>query len=100
MAKAFKLRKTLFWDVDIKKINEWEKPDFIVGRVLDFGNIQEWKTIKNLYSVKKIKETAKKHIFPDARNANFWSIVLNIPFKELRCTRKPLLKTPRAFLRR
>lgn len=99
MIKTLKLRKTLFWDVDIKKINE-QNPYFIVGRVLDFGNIQEWKIIKNLYSLKKIKEAARKHIFQDARSANFWSIILNIPSQELQCTRKLLLKTPRAFLKR
>jgi len=94
------LRKTLFWDVDFKKMNRQEDADFIIGRVLDLGNLKEWQAIKNFYGLSKIKEVARKHTFSDPKSTNFWSIILKIPFKEIKCIKNPFLKTPRAFLKR
>lgn len=100
MDKSLPLRPTLFWETKPQKIDTQKNADFIIGRVLDFGNLKEWQAIKNFYGLSKIKEAAKKHIFSDPRSANFWSIILNISLKQLKCTRKPSLKTPKAFLMR
>ncbi len=94
------LRKTLFWDVDPDKLDLEKNAQFIIGRVLDFGGIEDWKAIKNFYGLKKIKEAALGHVFSDRRSPNFWSIILKIPLKDLKCTRNPSLKIPCAFLRR
>ncbi len=95
-----KLRDTLFWDVNSGKLNPEKDALFIIGRVLDYGNLQEWKVIKNFYGVEKIKNIIPKHIFSDIRSLNFWSIILDIPKEELKCTKNPSLKTPNAFLKR
>lgn len=90
-------RPSLFWDVEIQKLDYGEKSEFIIGRVLDFGNLEEWKMILDFYGLSKIKAVAREHIFSDIRSANFWSLILIIPFKNLRCTRNPSLKIPKAF---
>ena len=93
-------RESLFWDVDFKKLDEEKDAEFVIGRVLDFGNLKEWKKALDLYGLSKIRATALKYIFTSRRNANFWSIMLDLPLKDLRCTRNPSLKTPEAFLTR
>lgn len=93
------LRPTLFWDVNIDNLDPEKNAQFIVGRVLDFGNLKEWQMIKEYYGRSEIKKMAKNHVFFNQRNANFWSIILKIPLKELKCTRRPSLQTPKAFLR-
>lgn len=100
MKSSLDLRKTLFWDVNLKKLDLEKNARFIIGRVLDFGNLEEWKTIKDFYGLEKIKKVVQEHVFPDARNRNFWSTILKIPFDKLKCTRNPLLKIPNAFLKR
>jgi hypothetical protein len=100
MKSSLDLRKTLFWDVDFKKIDYQKETDFIVGRVLDFGNLKEWVAVKTFYGLPKIKKIAQKHIFSDPKSANFWSIMLKIPFKEIKCNKNPFLKTPKVFLKR
>lgn len=97
MKARLSLRPTLFWDVNPEKLGLKESSRFVIGRVLDFGNLKEWRAIKDFYGLPKIKKVAESHVFFDSRSANFWSMVLNIPFKKLRCTRKPSLKTPKAF---
>ena len=98
--KTMKIRKSLFWDVDYKKLNYQKDANFIIGRVLDFGNLKEYKEILKFYGLSKIKKVAKRHIFSDIKSANFWSLILKIPFNKLKCTRKSSLKTPKAFLKR
>lgn len=93
-----KFRPSLFWDANLKKLNYQDKAEFIIGRVLDFGNLEEWKAIQGFYGLSKIKTVAKKHIFSDIRSANFWALILNIPLKDLQCTKNPSLKIPKAFL--
>ena len=93
------LRPTLFWDVNTDNLDPEKNAQFIIGRVLDFGNLKEWQTIRDYYGWSEIKKTAKNHVFSSRRSANFWSIILKIPLKELKCTRRPSLQTPKAFLR-
>lgn len=100
MKEEISFRKTLFWDVDLQKLDFKKDAPFVIGRVLDLGNLDEWKMIKNLYGIEKIKKVAQEHIFSDARSANFWAMILNITPNQLKCMRKPLLKTPNAFLKR
>ena len=100
MRRCLGLRPSLFWDISLKNLDEQKDADFIIGRVLDIGNLKEWKAVEDLYGLSKIKKAAENHIFSDFRSTNFWSIMLNIPLKNLKCTRKLSLKTPKAFLTR
>ena len=93
-------RKILFWDVNPKKLDIEKSADFIIGRVLDFGNLKEWRMIKQLYGEEKIREATKGHVFTDPRSANFWSLILSIPINQIKCTRIPSLKIPNTFLSR
>ena len=94
------LRKTLFWDVDPKKLDIDKSAQFIIGRVLDFGDLDEWKTIEKLYGLKKIRRAALEHPFESERSKSFWALILKLSPKSLSCTRKHLPKIPSAFLSR
>ncbi|AZQ59902.1 plasmid maintenance system antidote protein [Maribacter sp. MJ134] len=52
------LRKSLFWDTDIKKI-DWEgQYKAVIRRVLERGNTQEKKEISRFYGAKRVAEVA------------------------------------------
>ncbi|MEW5805480.1 MAG: hypothetical protein AB1721_02015 [Patescibacteria group bacterium] len=91
------LRPSLFWDVDSAKLDFEKNADFIIGRVLDFGNLREWQAVKNFYGLIRVKKAAQKHIFADDRSVNFWAMILNLPAKYLKCIKRPSLKIPKAF---
>lgn len=93
-------RDSLFWDVDPKKLDIKKDAEFIIGRVLDFGDLKEWKTIKKIYGLDKIRKAALKHPFESQRSANFWELILELPPKSLSCTRKHLPQIPSAFWNR
>jgi len=100
MKELKSLRKTLFWEVDPETLDEERDAEFIIGRVLDFGDLEDWRAVRDLYGYSKIKGVAKKHVFSERKSANFWSLILKVPPEEIKCTRNRLLKTPKAFLKR
>ena len=98
--KIGNFRSSLFWDVNPKKLDIEKNAEFIIGRVLDFGNLKEWRLAEQLYGKEKIAEVAKDHVFTDPRSANFWALILSIPVNQMKCTRIPSLKIPNTFLSR
>lgn len=91
---------SLFWDVNPEKLDAEKDAQFIIGRVLDFGDIEEIQVIKRIYGLAKIKQAALEHVFESPRSANFWELILNLPPKSLSCIRKRLPQIPSAFLNR
>lgn len=93
-------RRSLFWDVDPEEIDFKEDAQFVIGRVLDLGNMEEWLAARELYGLEKIKEAAQAHVFSDRRSLNFWAIILGLPLEKMSCSRNHSLQTPNAFLNR
>src|SRR3989344_4744607 len=91
-------RNSLFWDINPKKLDIEKNAEFIIGRVLDFGDLDEWKAIKKIYGLEKIRKEALKHPFESQRSVNFWELILKLPPKSLSCTRRRLPQIPSAFL--
>lgn len=55
-----KLRKVLFWDTDINKI-DWEKQyKAVIRRVFEMGNVAEKKEIEHFYGMPKVKSVIEK----------------------------------------
>ena len=66
-----KLEPTLFWDIDIKKIDFIKFSYQVIDRVLMYGNIKDWFEIKKYYGLDKIKETAIQLRYLDKLTLNF-----------------------------
>lgn len=94
-----KLRRELFWDTEFKNLTYDKYPDYIIGRVLNYGEIKDIKEIKKVYGLKKIKEVAKK-AYLDRKSLNFWSLILNIPIKQFKCMKKFSIEKQGSFSRK
>lgn len=92
------LRPSLFWDVDFAKI-EWQKNyRFVIERILERGTFEEWQTIKEVYGLEKIKETALQARWLDNTTLAFCSNYFHIPKEQFRCyTLKSLNPAPWVF---
>lgn len=93
-------RSSLFWDVNADKLDIEKSAEFIIGRVLDFGDLDEWKAIKRIYGLERIKKAALEHPFESQRSVNFWELILKLTPKSLSCTRRRLPQIPSAFWNR
>jgi len=100
MVKKKQLRKGLFWDVDFKELDYKKNANFIIERVLSFGDEKDYRILKGIYGLNKIKETAVKADYPDKKTANFWSVIFNIPLNSFLCIKKLSTLKPNAFWKR
>ncbi|MCD4832672.1 MAG: hypothetical protein K8R31_02675 [Bacteroidales bacterium] len=88
--EKLKLRDSLFWDIDPKKLNAHSSIMLIVERVLTRGNMLEFKQLIKFYPVHELSQIVLKIGYMDARSLNFISGYLNIPKENFLCYRKKL----------
>ena len=92
MRKAPLFLKKYFWDIDFNRLNVAEKSIYVIERILELG---DEKAIKWLF--RKFQKTLIKKVIIGSRGlspqtASFWSLILDIDQKEIRCLQKPFLR--------
>ena len=58
--KTIKFRQSLFWDVDPKSIDPNKNAQYVIERILDFGNDKEVKWMWDYYDKKLLKKIVAK----------------------------------------
>lgn len=85
LPKISDLSHHLFWDCDRSKIT-WEgNSQFLVGRILEYGLIEDWKVLKRVYGIQKTASIAKEIRSLDAVTLSFISLISGIPENQFRC---------------
>ncbi len=54
-----KLSKVLFWDIDMKEADMDKYPAHFVQRVLEYGNMDDWRLLRSYYGMDKIVQVCK-----------------------------------------
>lgn len=63
-------KKHLFWDVDLKTLDPKKHKKFIIERILNFGDIEDFKWALNFYGQNELKQVNFKRL--EKKSANFW----------------------------
>ena len=71
-----KFRQTLFWDVNPKNIDVKKNAQYIIERILDFGNDKEVKWLYNFYNKVLLKKVVAKSRSLRAETKNLWMLFL------------------------
>lgn len=71
-----KLRQTLFWDTNPDKIDMEGNAQYIIERVLDFGNDGEVKWLYHFYDTSLIKDVVTKSRSLMPKTKNLWTLLL------------------------
>jgi hypothetical protein len=71
---------TLFWDAE--SVNIEQHADYIIARVLDFGDEKDVKRLREIYSDDELINVirTRKGLLPITKR--FWSVYFNIPLRE------------------
>ena len=77
--------QNLFWDVDINTLDVDKHSKFVLERVLQYGDLEDWKKVKNYYSFDYIKTMALNIRSLDPKTLSFIATYINIPITEFRC---------------
>jgi hypothetical protein len=87
--------KPLFWEVDFYKLEFPKKQDFIIRRILEYGDKKAIYWMKQNLDKNAIKDVLCKTKGLSPRSANYWAVVLGINKREVMCLQKHYLKIRR-----
>ena len=83
--KLTQLSPHLFWDTPIEHLYWWEHRAFIVERVMNYGFIEDWNTIKEWYKKEEMKNIVTDIRTLDDFSIAFLSLILDLPKEAFRC---------------
>jgi hypothetical protein len=89
------INKVYFWDIDPANLDEVKSKRIIIERVMNFGNLQEIKLVKDYYGVSEITNILCSLNYIDPKTLNFISILFHIPKTKFKCfSKKQLIRQP------
>lgn len=83
--KISDLSPHLFWDVDKSKLDFEKSSTFLVERVLEYGLMKDWKLIKKIYGLEKIKEITLQSRSLDDVTLSFLCTIFDLEKEAFRC---------------
>lgn len=89
--------KKYLWDVPEEKLSTKDHANFIIERVLEYGDIDSLDWLQREYPKEKIIEVLKKSNKLSRNTGNLYSLYFNVPKEELLCIRKPFIQKQNRF---
>lgn len=84
-----------FWEVDIKKIDKNKSKDYIIARILEYGDIKALRWLLQNYQARSIKNVLMKSRQFSEKTANFWAQYFDLDKNKVLCLNKSFLKRRR-----
>ena len=89
-------KQQLFWDIDLEKLDPHVNQEFIVTRVLQQGDADDFQWAQTFYGTDIMKEVFAKNAQKlNKKSCNFWSLYFNVD--AALCTAKRLIQKQSAF---
>lgn len=85
--------KQYFWDVDFSKLDFDKKSEFVIERILEYGDPEAVKWLFDNYNRDEIKKVLKNKRGFSKKTANFWSKILEVDQSEIQCLKKSYRET-------
>ena len=89
--KSTDFSKYLFWDTDSTKVDLERNSPYMVQRVLEYGELSDWRLLQEYYGLKRIVKIAKQLRNLDPKALSFLCVVSQTHEEDYRCySRMPL----------
>jgi hypothetical protein len=75
----------LFWDIDLAALDMEKHAPYIVERILDHGQMDDWRFIRRYYGLERLKAIALGIRSMSPKSLSFISTVTQTPEKQFRC---------------
>ncbi|WP_276980297.1 hypothetical protein [Flavobacterium filum] len=75
----------LFWDVDLADFDFQKHKSHLIQKVLEYGLMNDWNLLKEVYGLETIKEVSLNLRSLDAVTLSFLATIFQIDKKEFRC---------------
>jgi len=80
--------KRFFWDVDFKALTGDEHRQFIIARILEYGDKRAMDWMKNNFKTDEIKSVAYSSRELSLKSIVFWQLILNLKKDKISCLKK------------
>ena len=89
-------KETLFWDTDVNNLDKNKHKRYIIERILQFGDIDDYNWMRETYSKDEIKNVIIEERSPlNSRSISFWCRGFGI--NQSICMKKLLTKRQQLF---
>ena len=75
----------LFWDADLSKLSMDESANYVIQRVLEYGQMNDWRLINQYYGLDKIVEECKQMRTLDPICLSFITTISHTKEEDYRC---------------
>jgi hypothetical protein len=86
-----------FWDVDAARLNVQRYRQFVIERILEFGDMPAIRWVRQTFGDEAIKNVVCRSRRLSRRTANFWRLILDIPKEQVACLSKRSTKKQERF---
>lgn len=86
--------KKYFWDIDFKKLDPQKRPEYVIERILELGDVKAVRWVLRNFKKEVIKKVIMTRRGLSPKTANFWATFFNIPHKKIVCFRKGFPNPP------
>ena len=84
--------KQYFWEVDFGKLDKTRFPEYIIRRLLEYGDEKAIGWMFSNFRRAKIRQVLCKFRGYSEKTANFWALVLGIPRNKVLCLQRHYLE--------
>lgn len=77
--------KNLFWDVDASQLSMDESAKYIIQRVLEYGQMDDWRLINHYYGLQRIVDECKQMRTLDPVCLSFITTISHTKAEDYRC---------------
>lgn len=74
-----------FWDTDPKMVDLQKNSDYVINRLANYGDLESWRWLMSTYQKNQLQDTTRRSRQMTIKTANFFSLLLDIPQREVRC---------------
>lgn len=75
--------KPLFWDVNLETFSPLEHPDYVIFRVLEYGDVPAVYWMRQTFPETEVRRVLLTEGRLTPKSANFWALVYKIPSGEI-----------------
>ncbi len=97
MEKLPQFLKKYFWDVRFEKINLRKNREYVLRRILDYGDERAVAWMYDNFEKAEIRNVLSGFRGYSQKSANYWSLMLDVPKEKVSCLRKHSSREQRTF---
>lgn len=90
-----KFLKKYFWDIDFVKLDVKAHPQYVLERILEYGDEKAIAWMKKNFTQDEIADVLFHFRGLSPKSANYWAVVFGIDKKKVLCLQKPYLERRR-----